>query len=809
MGGGLLYSAVTGESLARAIFRTWTFLSDPAAHASLESSTQTLLGFAMTILGMIICALLISIITDMVNERVALIKRGNSEVIEAGHTLILGYSEGNLRPLIAQIAIANESERGGVVVLLALKANDFLLKEVSYLKESDLKGTQVVVRSGSPLRVADLDLVSAQTARTVIVLADNGVSAAESDAVVMRTVLALSALETLDGHIVAELRDLDDVDHIQLISRHPIECVVAHDFIGRLMIQCARQRDLASVLDTLLGFDDDEIYIEQWEQLEGLTFAQVTRIFDFAIPIGIKRHLDAKIMINPSPSYIIHKQDEIIVLAEDNDTYAPFRDGPMAIVDDDIHQEEVQVFGPPRRSKCENLPERIAVLKRLPQKPTKPQNFLFLGWRRDVASMIRFLDGFLTSGSTLTIMSTLTMPQRIEELRWVELQSITLHHVVGSHVSRRQLSQLPLLWYDAILILSEKAQETNVLSTDSLTASSLVLVRDIQAQNQCPQRPPTPVLTDNAPTQQHRLCASTTDLVGAPPPTYHQVVQIEQYSTDSLSSEQERFLSISPSSDPKAPLVPIISTEPNSESLSKKQTIRSRWRNNQKDSSVRLDTFLNKGVSSDEEEELKVETPRTPYSPSRSRFNSVDLDPSVLTAPKQRRQSLVRSNTSNGKHLQVEKKKIRKSEKAYRGIKTQIITELLDPQMRPQLQRFTDVVASNEFISRILAMVSERAEVNEILFQLLCQRGTEILLRRVTDYANIGEKLNFYEISARAQLCGDIAIGFRCSNHNQGKFVLNPRDKLTYHTWSISDRIAVIGYDHTARKSAHEEEEDS
>lgn len=232
--GGVIYSAVTGETLGSAIFKTWTFLCDPAAHTELDTLAATCLGVALTLLGMIICGFLISIITDLVAERVAAVKKGNSFVVEAGHTLILGYSDGSLRPLIAQIAIANESEGGGVVVLLASRPNEFLQKEMSYLKD-ELKTTSVVVRSGSPLRTSDLDIVSPRTAKAIIILANNEVSAEESDAVVMRTVLALSAFDTLDGHIVAELRDVDNEEHINLISRHPIECVVAHDFIGAHM----------------------------------------------------------------------------------------------------------------------------------------------------------------------------------------------------------------------------------------------------------------------------------------------------------------------------------------------------------------------------------------------------------------------------------------------------------------------------------------------------------------------------------------------------------------------------------------------
>ena len=51
--------------------------------------------------------------------------------------------------------------------------------------------------------------------------------------------------------------------------------VVAHDIIGRLMIQCARQPGLAFVFSHIFQFDGNEIYIKEWPQLVGRHFEQV------------------------------------------------------------------------------------------------------------------------------------------------------------------------------------------------------------------------------------------------------------------------------------------------------------------------------------------------------------------------------------------------------------------------------------------------------------------------------------------------------------------------------------------------------
>lgn len=54
--------------------------------------------------------------------------------------------------------------------------------------------------------------------------------------------------ERLKGHVVVEMSDLDNEPLVKLVGGQLIETVVAHDVIGRLMIQCALQPGLAQVL---------------------------------------------------------------------------------------------------------------------------------------------------------------------------------------------------------------------------------------------------------------------------------------------------------------------------------------------------------------------------------------------------------------------------------------------------------------------------------------------------------------------------------------------------------------------------------
>ncbi len=62
-------------------------------------------------------------------------------------------------------------------------------------------------------------------------------------------------MAALQGHIVAEVCDLDNEPLVKMVGVEHVQTVVSHDIIGRLMIQCARQHGLAAVWQKIMGFE--------------------------------------------------------------------------------------------------------------------------------------------------------------------------------------------------------------------------------------------------------------------------------------------------------------------------------------------------------------------------------------------------------------------------------------------------------------------------------------------------------------------------------------------------------------------------
>lgn len=456
--GGLALYAVSESSFTEALWLAWTFVADSGNHADRVGTGPRIVSVSISSGGMLIFAMMLGLVSDAISEKVDSLRKGKSEVIESNHILILGWSD-KLGSLLKQLAIANKSIGGGVIVVLAERDKEEMEMDIAKL-EFDLMGTSVICRSGSPLILADLKKVSVSKARAIIVLASDE-NADQSDARALRVVLSLTGVkEGLRGHVVVEMSDLDNEPLVKLVGGELIETVVAHDVIGRLMIQCALQPGLAQIWEDILGFENAEFYIKRWPQLDGLCFEHVLISFPDAIPCGVKVAADGgKIILNPDDKYVLKEGDEVLVIAEDDDTYAP---GPIPEVHSGLFPE---TSDPPK------YPEKI----------------LFCGWRRDIDDMILVLEAFLAPGSELWMFNEVPEKEREKKLsdgglEISRLENISLVHREGNAVIRRHLESLPLETFDSILILADESLEDSVVHSDSRSLATLLLIRDIQSK---------------------------------------------------------------------------------------------------------------------------------------------------------------------------------------------------------------------------------------------------------------------------------------------------------------------------------------
>ena len=345
------------------------------------------------------------------------------------------------------------------------------LELAALIKPSELAGTRVVFRAGSRVRSSDLHKVSAERARAVLVLSDPRLAPDAADADVLQTVLNLSTLGVPPGelNVVAEVRLVQNSPLFSLFGAGAVTSVASASIVGSLMLQFARQPGLASVYGSVLGFDGSEFYVKAWPELAGRTFGELQALLPAAVPLGVVRAADSACVLNPGAAYVLNEEDELVVLAEDDDSYAPVLPGSA---------------GAAQAAAALKLPPNAPCF--LPAAParTAPERVLVAGWRHDIPAMMHLLDRLVQPGSECHIMCTLPLEARAIELSETgvdesSLTNLKLVHHVGSYAVRRHLEDVDLERFTSVVVVADSAMPQDVIVSDGRGLTTLFMMRDV------------------------------------------------------------------------------------------------------------------------------------------------------------------------------------------------------------------------------------------------------------------------------------------------------------------------------------------
>lgn len=270
---------------------------------------------------------------------------------------------------------------------------------------------------------------------------------------------------------------------VEEVKQTYIKPIVSHDITGRLMIQCALEPGLARVFTHIFAFSDNEFYFQNFPELARRRFADVCFMFEDAVPFGV--HLtepvavhyedpdiperQSRILINPPGDYQLDELDEIIVIAEDNDSFSI---GKLNMVD----PRDVPQFEEPEKT---------------------PKKILLTGFRRDLDDMINEIIKWVAHGSTLVSLAVMDPDERMQmliegglDLNAISKCGLNLVNLQGDPALFKRLESMkkvdgyPLEDFDSIIILTEQNEGQVALDCDSRTLVTTLLIRDIQKREE-------------------------------------------------------------------------------------------------------------------------------------------------------------------------------------------------------------------------------------------------------------------------------------------------------------------------------------
>lgn len=405
--------------------------------------------FVVTLGGIFLVSLFIGVLTNDLDSRLQELRKGRSHVVELDHTVILGWSQ-QIFSIISELAIAHEHHRRSCIVILADRSKVDMEDDVRH-QAPRLGKTRIVCRSGDPIDMANLDLVSLNTARSIIVLAPD---AEDPDASVLKTVLAITnnPMRRAEPYkIVAEIRDPRNRDVADLVGRNETEYVMIGEVIGHIVAQTCRQSGLSSVYTELLNFEGDEIYIWSTPSLVGLEFGETLTAYEGVSVIGLLPQGGSP-GLNPPMDTRLREGDQVIVIAADDDTI------PASHVGSDRFLESA-IMPAVRHQRAS-------------------ERTLILGWNWRAPDIINQLDQYVAPGSEITVVARVPGAKAEIARQCADLRNQSIKFQSGDTTDRRTLDDLAISSYNHVIILCYSDTQSRD-EADAHTIITLLHLRDI------------------------------------------------------------------------------------------------------------------------------------------------------------------------------------------------------------------------------------------------------------------------------------------------------------------------------------------
>ncbi len=444
----LTNSSPGGESFVKVMWMSLMRTLDSGTIGGDEGSVAFLLTMlAVTFGGIFTFSMLIGILTTSLESKLESLRKGRSIVVETNHTVILGWSE-QVFTIISELMIANENQKNPCIAIMADRDKVEMEDEVSG-KIGSTKNTRVVCRTGSPVESSDLDLMSLQNSKSIIILSPDGDN---PDPEVIKTMLAIinrfsDGTEPL--HIVALIRDPENFEVAKIVGKDQVEIVLAGDLIARMAAQTCIQSGLSIVYQELLDYGGDEIYFTGNPGLAGKTFRDSLFMYETSSIIGIKP-ADGPPVLNPSMDTVINDGDMLIAISEDDDTVV--------------------------LSGRKDYPVNRNLISTDYEDESKPERIIMLGWNWRAPIIIRELDNYLESGSILRLVADGNLCDPGEPP--TGLLNLRVEYTTAGTTDRRVLEGLRIEQYDHIIILSY-SDAMSAQEADSVTLMTLLHIRDI------------------------------------------------------------------------------------------------------------------------------------------------------------------------------------------------------------------------------------------------------------------------------------------------------------------------------------------
>ena len=386
--------------------------------------------FFLSLMGLVVLSLLISLINNTMRSRIEALRRGETPVLERDHVLLLGWNN-KVFSVLRQLA---RLEPGIKVVILAPRDIDHMQEELRVAGIQRERMT-IILRSGIPSNRSELERVALDQASSVIILSTDA-----DDSESIKSMVLLAARDDWPGRapkLAAEIAQERNYELARIASAGRLQIVSSAKVISKVIVQAIRNPGLSSIYSELFSPAGNSIYVQRVPECTDATIEDIAYRITNAIPIGItwEKHQDGNlrhaVALNPEPDYEIAADEMLVLLAHGLPVhYAASASGYQ-----------------PSLARTGGGHTRV------------PRRVLLIGWTDMIHDILLELDAHALQGTEINIVSGKTPDEarrRIEQRQETAFKNLDLAFIEGDAADNAAVyTEIDLSSYQSVVVLAD------------------------------------------------------------------------------------------------------------------------------------------------------------------------------------------------------------------------------------------------------------------------------------------------------------------------------------------------------------------
>ena len=473
---GLLVRAIAPgfDSGEDAVWWAFLRLTDTGYLGDDEGMAKGAVSTVLTILGAaLFTGALIAILVQWLNNTIERLELGLTPVTLDAHFVLAGWNSRTLTIieefLVSQGRVERFLRQRGArrlrIALLAERVDASLRQEIKRQLGERWNARQIILRSGSPLNLDDLERVDFAHAGAILIpAADTTVSSTlDADTHTVKTLMTMgAALEDMPPEelplVVAEIQDTRYISTLRELYRGPMEIIAGDEVISRLMAQNVRHPGLSHVYGELSDVSGSQIYVREESQLVGVPVQQLAYAFAEGVLLGVVRPQGDgfQALLNPPNDMRLETGDRIAVLAPSYKDAAP----PESL------GAEVELAERPAPEHAVRAQRRV----------------LILGWNHRVPALLDEFASYPNEQFDIDIVSQVSASKREKRIAVEALSTdrLTVRQLEFDYTLPAYLESVDPASYENVVLLASERLKSGAES-DARTILGYLLLRELMA----------------------------------------------------------------------------------------------------------------------------------------------------------------------------------------------------------------------------------------------------------------------------------------------------------------------------------------